>query len=41
MITQFEGQMQLECAVFVSLIILVVNVAMKHVVFIAKKAMAK
>ena len=41
MITQFEGQMQLECAAFVSLIILVVNVAMKYVVFMAKKAMAR
>ena len=29
MITQFEGQMQLECAAFVSLVILVVNVGMK------------
>lgn len=37
MITQFEGQMQLECAAFVSLLILVVNIAMKYVVFIAKK----
>ena len=37
MITQFEGQMQLECAAFVSLIILLVNVAMKFVVFITKK----
>ena len=37
MITQFEGQMQLECAAFVSLIILVVNVAMKYVVFLAKR----
>lgn len=33
MITQFEGQMQLECAAFVSLVILVVNVLMKYVVF--------
>ena len=41
MITQFEGQMQLECAAFVSLIILVVNVAMKYVVFMTKKAMAR
>ena len=37
MITQFEGQMQIECAAFVSLIILVVNVAMKYVIFTAKK----
>lgn len=41
MITQFEGQMQLECAAFVSLIIVVVNVAMKYVVFMAKKAMVR
>lgn len=40
MITQFEGQMQLECAAFVSLIILVVNVAMKFVVYITKKSFA-
>ena len=40
MITQFEGQMQLECAAFVSLLILVVNVAMKYVVFIIKKRIA-
>lgn len=37
MITQFEGQMQLECAAFVSLIILVVNVFMKYVVYLTKK----
>ena len=37
MITQFEGQMQLECAAFVSLIILVVNVLMKYLVYIIKK----
>ena len=41
MITQFEGQMQLECAAFVSLIILVVNVAMKYVVFMAKRALTR
>lgn len=40
MITQFEGQMQLECAAFVSLIILAVNVVMKCVVFMAKKKIA-
>ena len=40
MITQFEGQMQLECAAFVSLIILVVNVAMKFGVYVVKKRMA-
>lgn len=37
MITQFEGQMQLECAAFVSLIILVVNVAMKYVLYRVKR----
>lgn len=37
MITQFEGQMQLECAAFVSLVILLVNVVMKFVVYISKK----
>lgn len=31
MITQFEGQMQLECAAFISLMILVVNVVMKGI----------
>lgn len=37
MITQFEGQIQLECAAFVSLLILMVNVAMKYMVFLTKK----
>ena len=41
MITQFEGQMQLECAAFVSLVILLVNVAMKFIVFMAKKKIAR
>ena len=41
MITQFEGQMQLECAAFVSLIILVVNVVMKFCVYVAKKGLHK
>ena len=41
MITQFEGQMQLECAAFVSLIILVTNVAMKYIIFVLKKQIAK
>lgn len=41
MITQFEGQMQLECAAFVSLIILVVNVIMKFIIFLAKKKLAQ
>ncbi len=39
MITQFEGQMQLECAAFVSLLILIVNIMMKYVVFLSKKLM--
>lgn len=37
MITQFEGQMQLECAAFVSLLILVVNVAVKYLVYVLKR----
>ena len=37
MITQFEGQMQLECAAFVSLLILMVNVVLKLVIFAIKK----
>ncbi len=37
MITQFEGQMQLECAAFVSLVILVVNIILKLVIHLAKK----
>ena len=37
MITQFEGQMQLECAAFVSLIILVVNASVKSGVFLFKR----
>ena len=41
MITQFEGQMQIECAAFVSLIILCVNVAMKYIVFLVKKRLGK
>lgn len=41
MITQFEGQMQLECAAFVSLVILVVNVAMKYGVYLLKKKIAR
>ena len=40
MITQFEGQMQLECAAFVSLIILLVNVAMKFGIYLIKKKTA-
>ena len=40
MITQFEGQMQLECAAFVSLIILMVNVFMKYLIFVTKKKVA-
>lgn len=41
MITQFEGQMQLECAAFVSLLILLVNIVMKAIVFAVKKRIAK
>lgn len=41
MITQFEGQMQLECAALVSVIILMVNLAVKGVVFFAKRRMAR
>ena len=37
MITQFEGQMQLECAAFVSLIIMAVNVLMKFAVYLTRK----
>ena len=37
MITRFEGQMQLECAAFVSLLILAVNVLMKCAVYFIKK----
>ncbi len=40
MITQFEGQMQLECAAFVSLIILLVNVVMKYAIYVAKRRIA-
>ncbi len=37
MITQFEGQMQLECAAFVSLMILVVNMVMKSTFSLAAR----
>ena len=40
MITQFEGQMQLECASFVSIIILAVNVLMKGIIYLAKRKTA-
>ena len=40
MITQFEGQMQLECAAFVSLIILLVNVIMKFGIYLTKRRLA-
>ena len=36
MITQFEGQMQLECAAFVSLLILVINLVMKGIIHAGK-----
>lgn len=41
MITQFEGQMQLECAAFVSFMILAVNLAVKGIVFFIKRSIAK
>ena len=41
MITQFEGQMQLECAAFVSLLILVINVILKIAAFVIKKKLTK
>ena len=41
MITQFEGQMQLECAALVSVIILFVNLVVKGIVFFAKKHIAR
>jgi len=41
MITQFEGQMQLECAAFVSLVILLINIIMKSVVFAVKKKLTR
>ena len=41
MITQFEGQMQLECAAFVSLLILAVNVLLKVIIYLTKKATNK
>ena len=41
MITQFEGQMQLECAAFVSLLILVVNVLMKFGIFLLKRRISE
>ena len=41
MITQFEGQMQLECAAFVSLLILIVNVLMKFGIFLLKRRISE
>ena len=41
MITQFEGQMQLECAALVSVIILMVNLVVKGIVFFTKRRMAR
>lgn len=40
MITQFEGQMQLECAAFVSLVILMVNLVIKGGVYLIKRRLA-
>lgn len=41
MITQFEGQMQLECAAFVSFIILIVNMCVKCMVYLIKRLIRK
>ena len=41
MINQFEAQMQLECAAVVSLMILLVNMLLKHLIFIIKKCVAR
>ncbi len=41
MITQFESQMQLGCAAFVSLMILTVNVVMKYCVFLIRRRTAE
>ncbi len=41
MITQFEGQMQLESAAFVALMILAVNVLVMNTVVVIKRAMCK
>ena len=41
MITQFEGQMQLECAAFVSLMILLVNLLFKGGIGLTKRRMAR
>ena len=41
MITQFEGQMQLECAAFVSVIILLINVIMKGFFHVARKKLVQ
>lgn len=41
MITQFEGQMQLECAAFVSLLILAVNILLKVLIYLTKKTTNK
>jgi len=40
MITQFEGQMQLECAAFVSFIILLVNICFKGIISLIRKHIA-
>jgi len=41
MLSQFEAQMLIECAAFVSLLILTVNVVIKGIVYILKRRMAK
>ena len=40
MITQFEGQMQLECAAFVSFVIMAVNILMKYIIYVAKNRLS-
>lgn len=40
MITQFEGQMQLESAAFVSLIILLINMSIKGIVYLMRRRLA-
>lgn len=41
MIPQFEAQMLLECSSFVSLLILIINIAMKAIIYFCKKAYVK
>lgn len=41
LIPQFEAQMLLECSAFVSLMILIINILIKIIVYLSKKAYAK